>query len=54
MVPTKISMLQASHDVLSAGNVTANSIKTMLRNNIIAVFYSVYCCVKYNFSPGTY
>ena len=38
IVPPKISMLQASRDLLKAGNIALNCTETMLRSNIIVVF----------------
>jgi len=35
---TKVSMLQASHDVLSARNVKVKSSETVVRKNVIVVF----------------
>ena len=44
VVLANISMLQASHDLLSAGNTVLNCTETMLRNNIIVVFMHLLLC----------
>jgi len=37
-------MLQASHDLLCAGNVALNCMETMLRNNVIVIFMHLLLC----------
>ena len=44
VVLTKISMLEASRNLLSAGNSVLNCTETMLRNNIIVVFVHLLLC----------
>ena len=44
VVLAKISMLQASRDLLSAGNTALNCTETMLRNNIIVLFVHLLSC----------